>query len=410
MTALDGLRILDMTQYEAGTACTQCLAWLGADVVKVEPPGAGDPGRNLRGMQDYFMVWNSNKRSIALDLRNPQGRELLLQMAPQYDVFIENYGPGVIEKLNLGYEVLSALKPDIIYARIKGFGLDGPWSDYKCFDMVAQAAAGAFSVTGEADGPPMRPGPTTGDSGTGVQMALAIAAAYVQKLKTGQGQLIELSMQEAMTYYMRTHVAGTGFGATAAARSGSGPTPTLRLYPCKGGGPNDYVYIMAVMPRMWEALCRVIGREEFLQDPRFAGDRERFANREVLEANISAWTSTLDKYQAMQLLAQAGVPASAVLDTKDLYDNPHFAARGFIHEVEHPERGRMRLWGWPARMSGSSVPIKAAPRLGEHSAEVLAQDLGLGEAEISRLMAAGAAKGLAEQPAGKSAPLRKRRE
>ena len=389
MAALDGLRILDMTQYEAGTACTQCLAWLGADVVKVEAPGSGDPGRSLMGLSDYFMVWNSNKRSIALDLRSPEGRNILLKMAPHYDVFVENYGPGVIEKLDIGYDAMRAVKPDIIYARIKGFGLDGPWSDYKCYDMVAQAAAGAFSITGEPDGPPMRPGPTTGDAGTGVQMALAIAAAYAQKLKTGEGQLIELSMQEAMTYYLRTATSGTNFGEWAAARTGSGPSPTLRLYPCQGGGPNDYVYLMAVTPRMWEALCAAIGRKDLLADPRFADPRTRQKNREALEDAIAAWTLERSKYEAMQTLAEAGVPASAVLDTKDLYQNPHMVSRGFVHEVEHPEKGKMRLLGWPARMSASQVPIKAAPVLGEHSAEVLAEDLALDEAGIAKLMEAG---------------------
>ena len=389
MAALDGLRILDMTQYEAGTACTQCLAWLGADVVKVEAPGAGDPGRSIIGMNGYFWAWNSNKRSVALDLRRPEGRELLLRMAPHYDVFIENYGPGVIEKLDLGYDALKAVKPDVIYARIKGFGLDGPWAGYKCYDMVAQAAAGTFSVTGEADGPPMRPGPTIGDSGTGVQMALAIAAAYVQKLKTGQGQMIEMSMQEAVTYYMRTAMSQTNFGERPTLRTGSGPTPTLRLYPCKGGGPNDYVYVMAVTPRMWEALCKAIGREELLADPRFKDERTRFKHRDVLQEAIGAWTSVRDKYEAMRLLAEGGVPASAVLDTKDLYDNPHMNARGFIQEVDHPERGRVRLHGWPARMSASEVPIKAAPGLGEHSAEVLAEDLGLDAAAVNQLTADG---------------------
>ena len=389
MAALDGLRILDMTQYEAGTACTQCLAWLGADVVKVEAPGTGDPGRSLMGLSGYFMVWNSNKRSIALDLRSPEGRDILLKMAPHYDVFVENYGPGVIENLDIGYDAMRAVKPDIIYARIKGFGLDGPWSDYKCYDMVAQAAAGAFSITGEPDGPPMRPGPTTGDAGTGVQMALAIAAAYAQKLKTGEGQLIELSMQEAMTYYLRTATSGTNFGEWAAERTGSGPTPTMRLYPCQGGGPNDYVYLMAVTPRMWEALCAAIGRKDLLADPRFDDPRKRQKNREALEEAIAAWTAERSKYEAMQVLAEAGVPASAVLDTQDLYQNPHMVSRGFIHEVDHPEKGKVRLLGWPARMSASKVPIKTAPALGEHSAEVLAEDLALDEARIAQLMEAG---------------------
>ena len=386
--ALDGLRILDMTQYEAGTSCTQCLAWLGADVVKVEPP-TGDPGRGDTGNREYFVAWNSNKRSVVIDLARPQGRELLLSMAPHYDVFIENYGPGVVEKLDIGPDALRAANPAIIYARIKGFGLDGPWAGYKCFDMVAQAAAGAFSITGEADGPPMRPGPTTGDAGTGVQMALAIAAAYAQKLKTGKGQCIELSMQEAMTYYLRTAVSGTRFGERAAPRRGNGGLPTMTLYPCKGGGANDYVYVMAVTERMWRSLTAVLGRPELAAAPQFATATDRHANRDALEAEIAAWTRQRDKYAAMQALCDGGVPASAVLDTKDLFDNPHLAARGFVREVDHAVHGRIRLLGWPARMSESEVPIEAAPLLGEHSRQVLAADLGLGAAEVDALLAAG---------------------
>ncbi len=386
MAALSGLRILDMTQYEAGTACTQCLAWLGADVVKVEPPGTGDPGRDLINGDEYFYVWNSNKRSIALDLRSPEGRRLLLEMVAGYDVFVENYGPGVIEKLDIGYETVKAVKPDIIYARIKGFGLDGPWADFKCYDMVAQAAAGAFSITGTPDGPPMRPGPTTGDSGTGVQMALAISAAYVQKLKTGKGQFIELSMQEAMTYYCRTASSYTRYGERATRRTNNDDVPTLALYPCQGGGANDYVYVMAVTPRMWLALCDAMQRPDLAEDSRFKDAWQRARNCDALRAEITAWTSARDKYEAMRLLAEAGVPASAVLDTRDLYENEHMLERGFIHEIEHPKHGRVRLLGWPARMSESHVPIRAAPLLGQHSKEILAADLGLGDAELDNLL------------------------
>ena len=394
MAALDGLRILDMTQYEAGTACTQCLAWLGADVVKVEPPGTGDPGRFLLNNDDeYFYVWNSNKRSIALDLRNPRGRELLLEMVAGYDVFVENYGPGVVEKLDIGYETIKSVKSDIIYARIKGFGLDGPWADYKCYDMVAQAAAGAFSITGTPDGPPMRPGPTTGDAGTGVQMALAISAAYVQKLKTGKGQFIELAMQEAMTYYLRTATAQTRYGERPTRRTGTNELPSMALYPCKGGGANDYVYLMAVTPRMWQALCAVLGRPELADDPRYKTLPQRAKNADALRAEITAWTMARDKYQAMRELAAGGVPASAVLDTKDLYENEHLRERGFIHEIDHPKHGRVRLLGWPARMSESSVPIQPAPLLGEHSEQVLAADLGLDATKLAELVRDGVIAG-----------------
>ena len=389
MAALDGLRILDMTQYEAGTSCTQALAWLGADVVKVERPGGGDPGRGPTGNAEYFVVWNSNKRSVAVDLARPEGRRLLLDMLPRYDVFVENYGPGVMERLRLDYAAMRAAKPDIIYARIKGFGTSGPWADYKCYDMVAQSAAGAFSITGEADGPPMRPGPTTGDAGTGVQMALAIAAAYIQKLNTGQGQLIELSMQEAMTYYLRTATSGGNYGERPAKRNGNGRMPNMTLYRCKGDGANDYVYVMAVTPRMWRHLCQAIGREDLLTDPRYAEPKDRYANRAALRAEVEAWTLERDKYQAMRELAEGGVPASAVLDTSDLYRNPHLVERGFVHEVEHAALGKLRLLGWPARMSASAVPIKAAPLLGEHTREVVAADLGLSENAVDALVAAG---------------------
>ena len=389
MPALDGLRILDMTQYEAGTSCTQALAWLGADVVKVERPERGDPGRGPTGSAEYFVVWNSNKRSVAIDLGCPDGRQLLLDMLPRYDVFVENYGPGVVEKLGIDYEAMRAVKPDIIYARIKGFGTWGPWSGYKCYDMVAQSAAGAFSITGNADGPPMRPGPTTGDAGTGVQMALAIAAAYVQKLKTGKGQLIELSMQEAMTYYLRTATSGGNYGERPARRSGNGATPNMSLYRCQGSGANDFVYIMAVTPRMWEALCRAIGREDLLTDPRYADPRTRHERRAELRSEIEAWTLGRDKYDAMRELAEAGVPASAVLDTSDLYRNPHLVERGFVHELEHDAVGPIKLLGWPAQMSESRVPIKAAPLLGEHTRDVVAADLGLAEDAIDELVARG---------------------
>ena len=395
MTALDGLRILDMTQYEAGTSCTQALAWLGADVVKVERPDGGDPGRGANGDAEYFVVWNSNKRSIAIDLRSSEGRALFMRMVPKYDVFVENYGPGVIERLGIGYEAMRAVKPDIIYARIKGFGVDGPWSDYKCYDMVAQAAAGAFSITGEIDGPPMRPGPTMGDAGTGIQMALAIAAAYAQKLRTSKGQLIELSMQEAMTYYLRTATSSGNYGEQAANRSGNGLLATMSLYPCAGGGPNDYVYVMAVTPKMWEALCRVIDREDLVQHPQFSQQADRYQNRDELRGIIGAWTLMRDKYQAMRELAEGGVPASAVLDTSDLYNNPHLVERGFVHEVEHPRHGAVKLLGWPVRMSESSVEIEAAPLLGQHSKEVLNDDLALTQTELDDLTKQGVIRQIA---------------
>ncbi|MCZ6889748.1 MAG: CoA transferase, partial [Gammaproteobacteria bacterium] len=350
MAALDGLRILDMTQYEAGTACTQSLAWLGADVVKVEQPNIGDPGRGrARGAvldTEYFINWNSNKRSVTINLREPKGRQVLLDMVAHYDVFIENYGPGVIEKLDIGYDVMKEINPEIIYLRIKGFGTSGPRADYKCMDMVAQAAAGAFSITGNPDGPPMRPGVTMGDAGTGVQAALAVTAAYAQKQRTGEGQLIELSMQEAMTYYLRTAVSRTQYGQIPTPRTENGSNAFVALYPCAPGGDNDYVFIMAVNPRMWTAVCNVIGKPDLLEDPRFSSAPDRQENRAELFEEIAQWTRQQTKQDAMEVLAERGVCASYVYQTNELFDDPHLVERGFVHELTHDDHGPIRLLGW----------------------------------------------------------------
>jgi crotonobetainyl-CoA:carnitine CoA-transferase CaiB-like acyl-CoA transferase len=393
MPALEGLRILDLSQWEAGPSCTQALAWLGAEVVKIEPPGRGEPGRAIGGdgfNSPYFVFWNSNKRSAAIDLDTEQGRALLLRMLPRFDVLVENFGPGVVEKLRLDYAALQPIHPTLIYASVKGFGTSGPYADYKCMDMVAQAAGGVLSATGEPDGPPTRPGVTLGDSGTGMQLALAITAAYVQKLRTGEGQRIELSMQEAVTYYMRTTIANSSdWGRRAAPRTGNGIGAMLNLYPCKPGGANDYVYMMVVNTRMWQSLCRAMQRDDLLTDPRFDRGAARHENHAALYEEIAKWTREQTKHEAMAILGKAGVPCSAVLDTRDLFENPHLQARGFVKHVEHPVLGEIPLLGWPARLSKSRVEIEPAPLLGEHTAEVLRGELGLDEETIAGLGVSG---------------------
>ena len=247
MPALDGMRVLDMTQWEAGTSCTQLLAWLGADVVKVERPTVGDPGR-VAGTGDdpspYFLQYNSNKRSIAIDLDAPSGRDLLLELVPHYDVFVENYGPGVIEKHDIGYEVMRERNPGIIFGRIKGFGTSGPYAEYKCFDMVAQAAGWGIFRDGPAGWSADAAGRDGGGFRTGVQMALAITAAYVQQQRTGVGQEIELSMQEAVTHFMRSR-GGVRYVAGAADRAAGGQPV--------GGGADGSVFVQAV----WSERLRV---------------------------------------------------------------------------------------------------------------------------------------------------------
>ena len=396
MPALDGIRILDMTQYEAGTSCTQALAWLGADVVKIEAPGVGDPGRGVGLTREerysaYFCNWNANKRSVVINLRASEGRELLLEMLPRFDVFVENYGPGVVERLKIDYDQLKEHHPAILYARLKGFGTHGPYSAFKSYDMVAQAAAGAFSVTGEADGPPLVPGPTMGDSGTGIQLAMAILAAYIQRQRTGVGQLIEISMQEAMTYYMRTRIAtGSNWGTRPSRRSGNAQgLPPVNLFPCKPFGPNDYIYLMPITSGHWDSLCTAIARPDLLVDERFAKPSNRRHHAAELATVIEAWLSDKTKHEAMQILGAAGVPCSAVLDTEELHHNKHLVARGFVKELDHHQHGRTKLLGFAPQMSQSDVEITAAPLLGEHTDEVLATDLKLRPAQIAELRAKG---------------------
>ena len=397
MPALDGLRILDMTQYEAGTSCTQALAWMGAEVVKIEAPGHGDPGRSVglggdtHGYSAYFCNWNANKRSVVINLKKAEGRDLLIRMSKGFDVFVENYGPGVVERLGIDYPTLKEANTALIYARIKGFGNSGPYANYKSFDSVAQAAAGVFSVTGPADGPPTTPGSTTGDSGTGVQLAMAILAAYIQRLRTGKGQQIEISMQEAMTYFMRTRIAiGAEWGKAACGRSGNiQGLPPVECYPCKPFGSNDWVFMMPVTSGHWDELCAAIDRPEILVDPRFNELQPRITNRQALYEIIAEWTGQRTKIEAMEILGSAGVPCSACLDTADLHTDRHLLARGFVKQIEHPVHGEVPLLGFAPRFSDSEVEIQRAPLLGEHTMDVLKQELDLGADELAGLKRSG---------------------
>ena len=379
MPALDGMRILDMTQYEAGPSCTQALAWLGADVVKVEAPGIGDPGRVLAGSDAYFWNWNLNKRSVVLNLRNPRGRQVLLDLVGKFDVMIENYAPGVIERLDLEYETIKKVHPSIIYAQVKGYGSSGPYSDYLAYDMCAQAAAGTFSITGDRDGPPTLPGVTVGDSGTGMQLGMAILAAYIQKLRTGEGQRIEISMQEAITYFMRTHLANLGnWGQNVVPRNGSqiGAAPS-GLYACKPGGPNDYAFVLAITTPHIDKLFMAIDRPDLIVDERFDDFMKRLERTNELHAEVEKWTLERTKHEVMKILGEAAVPCSATMDTAELYDDPHLNERGFIKTLPHPKLGDVRMLGFPTRMSANAVEMTPPPDLGQHTDAVLSKELGL---------------------------------
>ena len=392
MAALEGMRVLDMTQYEAGTSCTQYLAWLGADVVKIEGP-TGDPGRyvgvGVNGADpQYFMNYNGNKRSVVLNLKTAHGRQTFLDLVPHFDVFVENYGPGVLEALNIDIEELRRINPRLICVRVKGFGLTGPYKDFMVYDWVAQAAAGAFSVTGDVDGPPRIVGPTYADSGTGMQAAIAVLAAYVEQQRTGQGQVIELSMQEAVTMFLRT-LELEKWGREPAGRHGY-----LRgraaggLYKCQGDKPNDWMFIYPVTSQMWDALCTTIGRPDMVNDERYCTAEARVANVDDVYAQITAWTTQHEKREAMRLLGAAGVPCSYVFDTMDLFEDEHLKARGLVQTVQHPVAGDVQLMR-PAMIMPGLEPVGRSPLLGEHTDEVLSEFLGLDGAALDALAAEG---------------------
>ncbi len=407
MAALDGMKILDLTQYEAGTSSTQLLAWLGATVVKVEQPGVGDPGRHTEptlGDSIYFLSFNSNKRSLAVNLKSAEGRALFLDLVSRFDVVVENFTLGTMEDLGLGYETLKAHNPRIVYATIKGFGTTGPYRYFKSYDMVAQAAGGAFSVTGNADGPPMRPGALMGDTGSGLTLAVGILAAYTQAQRTGIGQMVEVSMQEAVLNFLRTSLSyrerdSATTTARAIPRRGNRTVVPTDLYPCAPGGANDHVYIFTATSKMLDAFFTVIGRPELLADERYSTVPARRQNGNELWEIIADWTRQRTKWQVMEQLAEAGVPCSAIYDSIDIFHDEHLRARDAIMTIDHPQRGAWEYPAPPVRLTESQVEVKAAPLLGEHTAEVLSEELGLDAATVRRLAEAGVVGVREGQPA-----------
>src|SRR2546421_4431691 len=304
-TALEDVKVLDLTQFEAGTSCTEALAWLGADVIKVENPRGGDQGRGASTDQPgvdshYFMLLNANKRSVTLNLSSARGRQIFTDMLKKADVMIENFAPGAIERLGFGYDVVREINPRIIYAQVKGFG-EGPYENYVSFDMIAQSVGGALSLTGTTETEPLKPGPTIGDTGTGLHCAIGILAALHQRQRTGRGQRVEVSMQEAVINYCRISYSRQHLTGRASERFGNrsqlGTSAPSDVYPCRPGGPNDYVFVYTsrASDEQWHRLLDVLGRSDLRGDPRFAGPEERARHVEAVGQLIGDCTRLRQK-------------------------------------------------------------------------------------------------------------------
>ncbi len=325
-TALEGIRVLDLSFYEAGPSCAESLAWLGAEVIKIEAP-TGEPARygftDKPGVDSvFFCLMNLNKKSVTLNLKSPQGREMFQALAKTADVVIENLGPGAMERLGLGHDALAKINPRIITASVKGFGSEGPYANYKSFEMIAQAMGGVMSLTGSPDGPPMRIESGIGDTATGLHAAIGILGAIVQRGVTGVGQRVEVAQQDVVVNLTRIHFRDHYLGVSPIPRKGnrSPNAAPSNLYRCSPFGPNDYVFIHVANPEMWKGLVNVIAQPE-LNDPRLADRAERMKRRDELEAIVEGWTSKRDKHEVMALLGAAGVPCGAVLDYDEVMTN-----------------------------------------------------------------------------------------
>ena len=402
-----------MTHVQSGPTCTQILAWFGADVIKVEKPGEGDPTRGqLRDKQGvdslYFTMLNANKRGITLNPKTEIGKKIFTKLIEKCDVMVENYAPGAIDRMGFPWEKIQQINPRMIYASVKGFG-PGPYEDCKVYENVAQCTGGSASTTGEIDRVPLVTGSQIGDSGTGIHLVAGILAALLHREKSGKGQRVSVAMQDAVLNLCRVKLrdqqrlaAGPlkeypqypngKFGA-AVPRAGnaSGGGHPGWIVKCKGWetDPDAYIYVITQM-QAFPALAKVIGHAEWLDDPEFNTPEARLPKLDFVFSEIEKWTMTMTKFEVMATLNPLNVPCGPVLSMKELAEEPSLRTTGTVVEVDHPKRGKYLTVGNPIKLSDSPSDVKRSPMLGEHTDEVLKSVLGMNDDEISAAKAQGA--------------------
>ncbi|CAL9288470.1 formyl-CoA transferase [Streptomyces sp. SudanB182_2057] len=404
--ALEGIRVLDMTHVQSGPSATQLLAWLGADVVKLEAPTGDITRRQLRDLPDadslYFTMLNCNKRGITLNTKTERGKEILTELIRRSDVMVENFGPGAVDRMGFGWERVREINPRIVYASIKGFG-DGPYTRFKAYEVVAQAMGGSMATTGFEDGPPLATGAQIGDSGTGVHAVAGILAALLQRERTGRGQRVDVAMQHAVLNLCRVKLRdqqrlahgplaeypNEDFGEEVP-RSGnaSGGGQPGWAVKCAPDGPNDYVYVI-VQPVGWRPITALIGRPELADDPEWATPEARLPKLNKMFQLIEEWSATLPKWEVLERLTAHDIPCGPILSTKEIIEDASLAADGIVVRVPHPERGEFVTVGSPIKLSDSAVEVTASPLLGEHNEEVYAGELGFTEDELRLLKSDG---------------------
>ena len=408
---LSGIKVIDFTGVQAGPACTQMLAWFGADVLKVERTSGGDVTRNqLRDIPDadalYFTMLNSNKRSLAIDTKSPQGREVMEKLIREADVLVENFAPGAMDRMGLSWETLQEWNPRLIFGSVKGFNEDSPWSDLKVYENVAQCAGGAASTTGFWDGPPTISGAALGDSNTGMHLLIGILTALIARGKTGRGQKVSVSMQDAVLNLCRVKLRDqqrldtlgyleeypqypNGEFTDVVPRGGNaggGGQPGWVLK-CRGWetDPNAYIYF-TIQEQNWERTCQAIGKPEWIEDPDYSTARARQHRIFDIFAEIEKWLADKTKYEAVDTLRKFEVPCAPVLSMKEIAEDPALRKSGTVVEVEQKGRGTYLTVGSPIKFSDFTPEVQGAPLLGEHTAEVLAT-LGFDDDAIAEMRA-----------------------